>query len=356
MKRDTSDTTARFRSSSPRLFVAGDRSAKVLSVARSLETLRARVENSDWASVHPAIQIEADAMVLVEPIEIGMPAAVATVRSDDNPRQIPVYAIVSATASSRLVRDLYRSGATAVIEWPRERHLLSDILAETLGMNSVRGISRRPDTALARTIRAHLRLGPAPGKTVRVQVLEGVATLSGKARSLSTLEKIVQTAATVPGVKRVVTSELLVMPSGIPDQVVKRDLETIVRSMSEIDPEQLSIRVEGGRVTLHGRVPSRADLHDLIELAAHVKGVRDLEWEVEIASARSRSDDNTARRLERSISTLFPGQGVDVSLFGGVAVLTGVVASLRRKNEIERHCARDDGVRRIVNKLAVGGE
>ena len=68
----------------------------------------------------------------------------------------------AALASGEIVKAL-AAGANAVIEWPREKELFAGILAETMGMSLVRGQASRPDVALARTVRAHLRLGPRPG-------------------------------------------------------------------------------------------------------------------------------------------------------------------------------------------------
>ncbi len=282
-----------------------------------------------------------------------MANAIAAVRGHAAGKLVALYALVEGNVSTQKARTAYLAGATAVIEWPREEAILAGILTETMGMSVVRGPSTRADLALTRTVRAHLRLGPSPGSSIRLSSRKGVVTASGEARSLAELREIVETIAAVPGVKQVLTQGLRVAPSGIPDATIKRNIGAVMRATSEIDHGALLVSVRNGRVRLRGAVPSRAQLHDLLDRVATVRGVRDLDWEVEILGGNSESERDTARRLRKAILTLHPKEKIEIGFVAGVAVISGRVRSLVTKRAVERLVARDDGVARVVNKLEV---
>ena len=107
------------------------------------------------------------------------------------------------------------------------------------------------------------------------------------------------------------------------------------------------------RVRLRGAVPSRAQLHDLLDRVATVRGVRDLDWEVEILGGDSESERDAARRLRKAILTLHPKEKIEIGFVAGIAIISGRVRSLVTKRAVERFVARDDRVTRVVNKLEV---
>jgi osmotically-inducible protein OsmY len=280
---------------------------------------------------------------------------VAAVRGHRHGEQLPLYVVTGEQIPARRIRNIYASGATAVFAWPAEAGLLADLLAETFGMATVRGRAEAPDVALGRTIRAHLRLGPRPGSAVRVKVRRGAVTLSGEARSLARKRRIVAAAAAVPGVTRISADGLRVANLGVADSEVERNVRAVVDATSEIDSSRLSISVRNGRVEVRGRVPSRAQFQDLLELIENVKGVRRLRYTVEIADGEPVADHLVRKRLHAALATLFSEENVELSVYRGVAVLSGRVRSLVAKRQLERLVARNDAVVRVVNKLEVFG-
>ena len=208
----------------PRILVTGESSKRIRAVVRSLEGVRARLIGVEWEGYPENLEPAFAAVVIAEPLSVGMANAIAAVRGHPAGKLVALYALVEGNVSTQKARRAYLAGATAVIEWPREKAILAGILTETMGMAVVRGPSTRADLALTRTVRAHLRLGPSPGSSIRLSSRRGVVTASGEARSLSELREIVETIAAVPGVKQVVTQGMRVAPSGIPDATIKKNL------------------------------------------------------------------------------------------------------------------------------------
>lgn len=338
-----------------RILVAGGSARRVRSIRRSLSRVRATCVEAGWEEAVDLLDPGFAAMVIAEPLPVGLSAAVAAVRGQPAGRRVALYALADGDASPRKARGAYLAGANAVIEWPRERELFAGILAETMGMAVVRGHTGRPDLALSRTVRAHLRLGPSPGSKIRLSAENGVVTAGGEARSLAELRRIVETIAAVPGVQRVLTSDLRVAPSGLPDATVRRNVEAVIRATSDSDADALAVAVHGGRVELRGTVRSRAGFLDLLDLIANVKGVRDLGWQIALPEGSGPSDAAATRRLRQAIATLYPDEMIEVSVFGGVAVLTGRVRSLTVRRAVVRLVDRGDSVSRVVDKLVVSG-
>lgn len=337
----------------PRILVTGESSARIRAVLRCLEGVRATLNGVKWQGYPESLEPGFAAVVIAEPLSVGMANAIAAVRGQPAGKLIALYALGEGNIPTQKARTAYLAGATAVIEWPREKTIFAGILTETMGMAIVRGPSTRADLALTRTARAHLRLGPRPGGSIRLSSRKGVVTASGEVRSLAELREIVETIAAVPGVKQVLTQGLRVAPSGIPDATVKRNIGAVMCATSEIDHGALLVSVRNGRVRLRGAVPGRAQFHDLLDRIATVKGVRDLDWEVDILGGTAASERDTARRLRKAILTLHPKEKIDVGFMAGVAVISGRVRSLVTKRAVARLVARDDGVSRVVNKLDV---
>ena len=181
----------------------------------------------------------------------------------------------------------------------------------------------------------------------------GTVSVSGETPFLSHKRRIIDTIAAVPGVTKILSPSLRVAHQGVSDRTVEKDIRTVARRMSEIDPETLTVAVRNGRVELGGSVPNRAQFQHLIDLVENIRGVRELHYFVNVAAPRPTGDHRVRRRLSQALAKLFPRQSVELSVFDGVAVLSGRVSSLAVKQRIQRLVERDDAVERVVNKLEV---
>lgn len=147
----------------------------------------------------------------------------------------PLFAIVSDELSGRSIRALYRAGAAGVFTWPREEPLLARFLAEMLALRFARGRAKRPDIALARTVRTHLKLLPGLAQVPRVEARDGVVTASGSADSLREKYEVERCVSGVPGVRALDLDGLHVLPPPVPDHRIRRAAQRLVQTSPHVD-------------------------------------------------------------------------------------------------------------------------
>jgi osmotically-inducible protein OsmY len=279
----------------------------------------------------------------------GWPPAIAAIRQGSG---LPVFAVVPANASGRAIRRLYEAGAAGVFASARVDARLALYLAEVLSLRLARGPARGPDTALARTVRAHLKL--LPHETPAVEARRGLIRVWGTVDSLPARQDVEACIAAVPGVRGLDASALHVLPAPATDAEIRRAARRLLRASPGIDERTLSFSVDRGHVVLSGTVASRQQARRLSDLASQLRGVRSVELRVEASAPRAASDRQIAARLQGIVRDLFPASDIGLRFFGGAAVLTGRVANLRTKRAVEAFVAEDDAVERIVNLLDVG--
>jgi len=296
------------------------------------------------------------AIVLVAPLKMGRSLAdsIRRVRHNfEHGDQLPVFAVVGDRPLDRQVRRLYQVGATAVFEWPREGLLLPRLVAEALAIELVRGRTGKPDGALARSLRARLRLLPWDVSSVDLQAGHGTVYVSGKIPSLWHKVELEQFIANTPGVQDVRTDDLWVTPSGLSDHHIAGAVRAVLRSTSSIDDATLSVAVRSGYVVLAGSVADRRELDRILGVLVHVSGVRGIENATIVSQKQQQSDRTTVRRVRARLAAAFPDLHITASVFGTNVVLSGQVPRLSLKWEIDRLVRQDISVSHVINKLAV---
>jgi osmotically-inducible protein OsmY len=127
----------------------------------------------------------------------------------------------------------------------------------------------------------------------------------------------------------------------------------VLRSTSDIDTTTISMSVRNGYVSLAGSAADRLELERINEIISHVKGVRGIDNLATVSRLQKEKDHVIARRIHKVLALLFPREKVSVSVFGGVAVLSGRVELLSIKREVENLAREDRAVRRVINKIEV---
>jgi osmotically-inducible protein OsmY len=266
---------------------------------------------------------------------------------------MPLFVVLPDDSSTKLIGRCYEAGASGVFEWPKEAESLDRLLAEMLSIRLVRGPAERSETALARAVRARLRLQAGLDEVPKLEIRRGLVRASGTVDSLPVKKDVEECIAAVPGVKGVDVHALHVLPDPVPDREIRRTCRRLLRSSDQIDEKTISLSVDGGRMTFQGSVRDRRELDRLRILAANIRGVRDVEVDVVTSKERKRLDRRAASRLAKIVEEVFSGDQIRLSFFGGVAVLTGGVRNLRTRRAIEEFLAGDPLVERVVNKLEV---
>lgn len=339
----------------PFLLIVGD-DARTLTVARSLtDSIKTRIEREKWSQALPLrLADEVLAIVLVGSLpETPMRRAVRALRDSPVGEAVALFVVVRDGTDEADIRELYRQGATAAFEWPRESSMLPRVIVEMLSTVELRGRAREPDSALARAVRARFKLMRAASRGVHVRVRDGYVFLSGRTDSLWHKPKLQSLAAEVPGVTGVVAHDLVVAPMPASDPEIRRRVLRVMRDTSDIDEATLAVRVEDGHVVLSGTVAQRSELDRVMELLGHVKGVRSIERLAVVSGKQKQRDRTVVARLRRLLAERFPQEQVEVSFFGATAVLSGRVHALVVKRLMEQTMLSDPGVARLVNKVEV---
>ena len=295
-------------------------------------------------------------VVIVTPLVPKQSAAqaVRAIRDAKHGRALPLFAVVANDTSDPGVRQIYEAGATAVFQWPREALLLPRLVAELLGVALVRGRASGPNTALNRTLTAHLRLIPWSTAGVRAAAKNlGEVHLSGAVTTYWRKREIERLVARIPGVTRIVSTELRVEPTQHTDRQIARAVRSTLRNTTAVDEATVSVAVHNGAVSLAGTVSDRRELERILELVSNVAGVRDLADSLVVSSKAKQRDGATARRLSGALSKWFPRERITVTVFARVAVIAGKVRDLSRRLELEGFVGQDPAITRVINKIDV---
>jgi osmotically-inducible protein OsmY len=293
--------------------------------------------------------------VLVAPIhKVASGTAVEIARDHPYGKKVPIFFVVPDRTSSQAVRRLYKAGVTAVFNWPRESEILATLFAEAFGIVRIRGRSSQADKALARTVRAHLRIGPSRGTSgLRLFNHDGLVSVSGRVRTLAHRREIIETIAAVPGVRAVIAETLRVQAEAIPSRKLSQRIRGLITQSVELDPSTLAVTVHNGIVKLSGTAADRSELRRLEELISNLKGVREFQSSVGVSAETQRRDSRGARRLMHVLANLYPQEDISLAVYDGIAVISGQVRRLSVKRSIERLLRSSIDVRRVVNKLNV---
>jgi osmotically-inducible protein OsmY len=142
------------------------------------------------------------------------------------------------------------------------------------------------------------------------------------------------------------------------DSELKTDVTRELACDTRIDETAIGISVHHGVVMLNGTVGSWAE-KQAVEHAAHrVAGALDVANDVEITPSWSamRRDADIAEAVRRALTSdhLVPDQQIRCTVAdGGAVTLTGTVRMVTQRTEAERVVRHLEGVRYVVNEIAV---
>ncbi|OGQ85875.1 MAG: hypothetical protein A2289_17250 [Deltaproteobacteria bacterium RIFOXYA12_FULL_58_15] len=324
-------------------------------MAKRLETLNIAIRRlGEDISPADAIGAFTAALVLVQPLgKRNMTQAIGEIRDAPKSKNIPVFVAAFDMVSDKEARRFYEAGATAVFQWPREALCFPRLLAEVIGIHEVRGTARNPDVAVARAVRARLRLTNGLAAPLRLNVSHGVFRLEGEVDRLWKKDAIEELVALVPGVTGVFTEKVRVGPSGLSDQEIGQSVESLLRTTTTGTFDTIAVSVENGSARLAGSIDSKIELRRIVDLIKHVNGVRSVETLVTVSPSQRRSDRSLANRINKGLFSIFANPSVTVLVFGNIAVVSGNVRSLATKRKILRYLDGTDGVERLVDKVVV---
>lgn len=190
---------------------------------------------------------------------------------------------------------------------------------------------------------------------IKVEVNEGVVTMSGYVDSYLKKLKAEDTVKEVVGVKAIAEDiEIAVAP------VVKKTDTEIAKAVvhalqwhSALQHEKVKVKVEDGTVILTGEVDWDYQRKSLKTAIEHLEGVRNV---INLISIRKRlMPSDVSKKITAAFqrSATVDAEGVRVEVNGDFVILRGYVRSLSERKEAEIAAWKVDGVTEVDNQLEV---
>ncbi len=163
-------------------------------------------------------------------------------------------------------------------------------------------------------------------------VSEGIVTLSGKADHLMARERAVKLAETIRGVRGVVNTITLEMPSRTDDEL-RKDVEAALLYDAATDSYELTPAVQDGVVTLSGTVQSYREEQLALHVAKGVTGVKEVKDNITLKPRIDRPDAEIAAHIKRAIAidVWLDPNFITSEVKDGVVTLTGAVGSTAQR-------------------------
>jgi osmotically-inducible protein OsmY len=189
---------------------------------------------------------------------------------------------------------------------------------------------------------------------VDVETKDGIVTLSGSVDNLLAKDRAVELARTVKGVRSVV-DQLTVKPVARTDEEIYKDVMDALLENPATDAHEIKASVTDGVVTLTGAVDSWQEKQLCAQVVKGVKGIKDIENEVEVEYEGKRPDGEIEADIENRLAwdVWVDDALVTVTVKNGRVTLTGVVKSLDAREAAGQLARNTVGVWRVKNHLRV---
>ncbi len=217
--------------------------------------------------------------------------------------------------------------------------------------------ARQTAQQLEREVHESLR-GDGDLRRIEVSVQGSEATLSGRVPTFWAKDQAIKRALDVDGIETVVSE--LEIPAVEDDSDLAEDVAKAVQRYPYYTIwDVVSGRVEGGRVSLSGRVtPDRAKANEIFERVAKVRGVQDVQSDI-MTLPPSQTDWNLRRAIARRVfaSTHFerfatmPNPPFHIIVHNSIITLVGYVQGQAELIELQQIVAQTLGVLRVENQL-----
>jgi osmotically-inducible protein OsmY len=167
-----------------------------------------------------------------------------------------------------------------------------------------------------------------PFDSIDVSVSEGVATLSGTVDTLTERQRAVMLTEGIKGVRGVV-DRLEVRPVTRSDAQIRMDIEEALLMDPAAGSYDIDVSVRDGVATLSGTVDSWAEKQIARRVASDVKGVRDVDNQIEVEYAVERPDDEISAEIQKRLlwDARVDDALIKVAVNGGKVTLSGTVGS-----------------------------
>ena len=214
----------------------------------------------------------------------------------------------------------------------------------------------KTDKQLQHDVTAELAWDPSINAAeIGVEVKDGVVTLAGNVGSYAEKMEAERATQRVSGVKALAV-EMQVQIAGAymrTDADIARSTENVLEWMSDLPKDSIKVRVEGGWITLTGKVGWEYQRQAAGHAIRNLMGVKGLSNEIAIKPAVSVSA--VKADIEAALGRLgkTDAQKISVLVSGSDVTLTGTVHSWSERETARSSVWNAPGVRNVVDNLVV---
>jgi osmotically-inducible protein OsmY len=198
-----------------------------------------------------------------------------------------------------------------------------------------------------------LRIEPL---NVEVEASQGHVTLRGSVSTYTQKELAGRDARDVVGVAWV-SNFLSVGNEKRDDRKIQRDIASAFDSDYSLNGQSIGVDVNGGMAILSGSVNTNYEKIHATDVAGGVRGVKDVDNEIDVNSLSKYTDAELKARIEERLSSYWETSWVSnrivVEAKAGKVTLSGEVDTWSERHEAGRICGLTEGVKSVDNKLIV---
>lgn len=210
------------------------------------------------------------------------------------------------------------------------------------------------DMELRSNVEAAIRgSGPTASLHLKVEVEDGVVRPIGLVKDLSQIDKVIELAGKVRGVKAVERGEMRLEFADDADATIASRVSRTLGETSGLSDAPIRAEVKYGVVTLEGTLKSASKRDDVRRLCATIEGVVEV---VDRLASPERPDAAIQKALDAVFGARatprFPGR-ISTEVDHGTVVVSGTVPRLFDRQEALRTAWSIDGVRGVVDDLAL---
>ncbi len=169
---------------------------------------------------------------------------------------------------------------------------------------------------------------------IDVSTYEGIVTLSGTVNNLLARDRAVRLVESMRGVRSVVNNIEVTVPNRS-DSKIRQDINDALLYNKATESFEIDVSVNDMTATLSGQVDSWQEKLLAEKVAKGVKGVKDIENNIDVEYDTDRTDSDIKADIERMLrwDTLVDHTLIDVNVSDGTVKLSGIVGSAAEKRK-----------------------
>jgi osmotically-inducible protein OsmY len=215
----------------------------------------------------------------------------------------------------------------------------------------------KTDAQLQQDVMDELKWDPSVKAAIRVDVKDGVVTLSGYVDSYSKKWAADRAAARVFGVKAVAEEIQVRLPGYLkrPDESIARVASNALEWDVSVPHDRVKVQVQNGSVTLTGEVDWWFQKNAAENAVRHLVGVVSVSNGITITPESKHLDEDVKTNIESAFhrNAVLDARRITVETSGGKVILRGSVHSWLEREQVQRAAWASPGVSEVESHITI---